>query len=417
MTPCRLPRWFGLLLCAPAAVAACPAPGPREPAPEPLPPDAAVVEPVADVAPPPPEPVAPPVDDRVLALDAGDLRTCAVTGDGRVFCWGALPCPGPTGSWLADPPGPRQVSGLPPIASIGVQGGLSCAVDRDGGVWCWGPRMGDPTACASEPQPARLDFAVAAIRMGEQGDPVPFCAETPEGDLFCFPSSVLYPTDHTCAQGDWVCNPDRAAALRVGAADEWAEPAPLHGVAVAQFEACAVTADSAALCWTQQGDEHDWRFDGHWREAGIAADVVSVQPFGAAIWALTAHGRLQVRARSTGGAWGSPVVPGTDFEPVPGLDGVVRCFDVSSGSACAVLDDGRVLCRGVATGGTADFQPVEGLAGPATAVAVGDEHACALLASGHVQCWGQNDLQQVSPDAATLEFPAATMVEGLGPAR
>ena len=57
--------------------------------------------------------------------------------------------------------------------------------------------------------------------------------------------------------------------------------------------------------------------------------------------------------------------------------------------ACALGNDGAVVCWGASESGTAT-------ATDARAIAVGARHACAIVAEGAVHCWGADDVGQVA---------------------
>ena len=69
----------------------------------------------------------------VIAVSLGMSRTCAVTIDGNVKCWGLLS--GSSGTLT-----PTDVPGLPggiTFVSAGNNGGQTCASNSSGGLWCW----------------------------------------------------------------------------------------------------------------------------------------------------------------------------------------------------------------------------------------------------------------------------------------
>jgi alpha-tubulin suppressor-like RCC1 family protein len=90
------------------------------------------------------------LDERALEntrdIALGAEHACALGNDGKVRCWGKnsegqvgpAPLTSPTCESDTCEPSPLVVPGLPPIAAIAAGGNLSCAVAGDGTLWCWG---------------------------------------------------------------------------------------------------------------------------------------------------------------------------------------------------------------------------------------------------------------------------------------
>jgi alpha-tubulin suppressor-like RCC1 family protein len=76
--------------------------------------------------------------DGVVGLGLGDLHTCAVTGEGDVFCWGE----GGEGRLghgsTSREETPRAVTGLPEVRQVVAGRAHACALAIDGSTWCWG---------------------------------------------------------------------------------------------------------------------------------------------------------------------------------------------------------------------------------------------------------------------------------------
>lgn len=70
----------------------------------------------------------PPVKDVTVEYD----RTCSITEEGDVFCWGAAK-EGPGGLIS-----PTKKQGLSNVVRLALGTRFSCALRRDGTVWCWG---------------------------------------------------------------------------------------------------------------------------------------------------------------------------------------------------------------------------------------------------------------------------------------
>ena len=85
------------------------------------------------------EAVTVPLDD-VVAVGRVDTHACAVTGEGRVWCWGfnsfgQVGLPPEVGRWIETP---VEVDGLEDARAITAGEYHNCALTEAGEVWCWG---------------------------------------------------------------------------------------------------------------------------------------------------------------------------------------------------------------------------------------------------------------------------------------
>lgn len=101
--------------------------------------------------------------EHVVQIAASGASAAVVTEGGEVYVWG----------WLADDlvPAPRQVKGLPPIASVSVGPGMvagrihTLAVGRDGSLWAWGHNQHGQLGIGTTDQamtPVRVDLPPVA---------------------------------------------------------------------------------------------------------------------------------------------------------------------------------------------------------------------------------------------------------------
>ena len=100
--------------------------------------------------------------DRVRAIDAGDMHTCALRLDGAVVCWGSNG-QGQLGSGAAAAVGgPEPVAWIQDAAQVTAGGFFSCARRNDGTAVCWGDnldgQLGDGSRASS-----RTPVAVTAV--------------------------------------------------------------------------------------------------------------------------------------------------------------------------------------------------------------------------------------------------------------
>ena len=156
---------------------------------------------------------------------------------------------------------------------------------------------------------------------------------------------------------------------------------------------------------------------------------------GTAVCVIEAERAGETRGRVI--CWGTTTAGGAlfgnyDFSSLPisqypeavgefgSIDDVID-LDHNGRSACAVREDGDVVCWGKdaflgdSTQPTLDsldfFKRIPSLSG-ATGVAVGTRHACAVDKAGSVTCWGRNDEGQLGRSSSTFDPRKVTDVTG-----
>ena len=296
-------------------------------------------------------PVALSSPERAVALAAGDAFTCALLATHNVLCWGANGS-GQTGAAPGPSTGPVQVPGVGQARAIAAGAEHACALIADGTVKCWGNN-----------------------RHGQFGGGTP--------------ASTAGPVAVPGFQG--------AKTLAAG-----------------RNHACAVTADGGVLCWGAFQTEVA-ALKAPIRVAGIAAPVT----------ALTA-GSTNACGLLTGGKvscwWGSKptgeTTPTSPFTAPEEIKGLPPAQAVAAGYAhtCALLTDGTVRCWGNnQEGQLGDGQKVNS-ATPVNVVGVqqaiwvatGLAHSCAILADKTARCWGSDSYD--APSGATYSLRSATPI-------
>jgi alpha-tubulin suppressor-like RCC1 family protein len=302
-----------------------------------------------------------------VEISAGELHTCAATGDGQIRCWGS-------NQYGQHGDGNTLLSGVDSVAGVigtflarRVTAGnqFTCGVRGAGAAACWGAgthgQLGD-SAASSSANPVAVTGLANAIAISA-GSSAHACMIDGQGGAQCWGSN---------SSGQLGNNTTISSARPVHVA---AGTAPFTGIAVGDAHTCALTANGAVNCWG-------------------AAD----------------RGQL-----GSGGTVNSPA-PGVVF-------GVSNAVGVVAGIkfACALLATGQVSCWGDNTanqlgdGGAQPFSklpvPVPGLLN-AVAISAGSSHVCALTAAGTVSCWGANTRGQIGNNSTVpASFP--TTVQGL----
>jgi hypothetical protein len=309
-------------------------------------------------------------EKEAVQIAAGRSHTCALTTDGRIWCWGGN-YSGQLGAGGWEASLAREVAGLAGLQSIGVGSSHTCAVTDDGEVRCWGDnrdgQLGDGTTqIAAFPRVVSgLDEKVVAVRGS--------CALTRSDRVLCW--GVRYETD--CTGGWW--SPIVCTSRAVPHGPEVSSLGPRSA-----FGNCQLTAPGKVLCWagtTQRA------FDVGPSE--IVAETYSCTLRGSG--ALTCEGSNsygQVGIGTT--AW----VPGPQAPRIPGTAMAIVGGDRHT---CALQTDGQVYCWGMnlygqtGTGGSnwPSRVPIEGAV---IAITGGNEHTCVLTARRGVKCWGAKAL-------------------------
>jgi alpha-tubulin suppressor-like RCC1 family protein len=274
---------------------------------------------------------------------AGWHHTCVLLEDQTVKCWGD-PTEGELGvgdAGAVDGSTPQVVPGLTGVVALGASSNAhhTCAVIEDGTVECWG---------------------------GNDNESIG-------------PDSGV---------GDFAFSPTLVSGI-----------GPMRDVGVSLNSSCAALKDNSGLqCWGV------WSWSFPWHEVALITgfDAGPVTSFnGTSTSYCAAYGDGGV------GCWGdddndvfgaSGLAPRSTPYDVPGVTGVVQVAAGGTSHACAVRNDGSVMCWGkngfgeCGTGSTSATAPptVVQNTGFVVQVAVGEEHTCVRRRDGTVACWGNN---------------------------
>ncbi len=389
--------------------------------------------------------------DDVVGLDLGARHGCALTEGGEVHCWGSHGR-GQLGlGW--DPEKlltstPRAVPGIDNAVAVAVGARHSCALSGDGLVFCWGAGAfvgdgrADPDLGASVrpfPGPVRgIDQEARAIDAG----PFSTCVVLDGGQVRCWGADyggtaspvpdlndadgVAVGTLRACAtrsSGKASCWGDNSmGALGNGTREYTDRPvdvADLSAVVeidVSAQHACARASDGATWCWGGKalGTTASLTSDRPLPLKGLSTQAIAtgddftcaVVEEGLSCWGHNRHGQLASNeARPS-------LRPRTSTPPQP-------LISLSAGKhhACGLDVAGRVWCWGDNRSGqlgngttTSGGLPVAVPDLPAAVdVAAGERHTCAATAEGTVFCWGAAGDGQLGLGASSV-LPSAQRV-------
>jgi alpha-tubulin suppressor-like RCC1 family protein len=287
---------------------------------------------------------------RYRQVAVGYDHTCAVTGAGRVHCWGltfdmqaGAPVTGETcGAGTPCLRAPRIVTNDIAFATVSPGSRHTCAIGSTQRLHCWGSNFSRALGTANADwgfrtgQPVEVDATRAFVAIS--ADDQFACALDSEGAAYCWgrPGPLGNPGTAAVGQPAAVGTAERFASITTGA-----------GIA------CGLTAAGVAHCW---------------------GDV---------------NGNGQVGAGDREPHY-SPVQVVTTLR--------FRLLVAGGAHVCAIALDNRTYCWGSNSHGQLGIAGAADALTPAavqtgetfTSLAAGGTHTCGLTAAGNAWCWGSN---------------------------
>jgi alpha-tubulin suppressor-like RCC1 family protein len=359
----------------------------------------------------------------ILTISAGFDRTCALSDDGSVYCWGSLG----TVARVTNPPCVETgcFRMRPETVALGFRarelrvasnifGDATCGISVGSQLYCWGFLVvGQDGGFLIATAPQLLSGpTISSIRVGSRH----FCGLTPAGEAYCWgdytggvrgtgePLATEFP------EPDLLSNPvDGGIAfteLTVGAANS-----------------CGLDAAGAAYCWGSEvalgnpdASLTPMEQCGYMVPPAYGScSHVPVPVAGGHSFSRIAAGHNHVCGVTTSEAvycWGGNNAGqigsgGTQRAAVPTLvplPGPAKAISLGSGFSCALLRLGQAYCWGVSAADLAGLGGEEAAAtlpapvpggGAYQAISAGFAHVCALRLSGEVDCWGDNTSGQL----------------------
>jgi alpha-tubulin suppressor-like RCC1 family protein len=305
-----------------------------------------------------------------LRLAAGQEHSCALNGAGAAFCWGAN-WGGQLGNGSTIDPGllPVPVSGAHTFTALAAGSGHTCALTGDGAVYCWGDntygQLGTGSTAASR-VPARVAAPNGAVFVSLAAGDYHSCALTATGAAWCWGSQLAgelgigaVVPDQCAVSG--VVLPCSTRPVAVSGSRTWVR------ITAGHLFTCAIAADGSAWCWGMNSAGNLGTGDLQNRtvpsavSAGPPLAAISAGAFhtcavsvtgDALCWGLAEQGQLGVGGVTPGScaaAAGSFPCVTTPAAVAGGLD--VRQLAAGFYHTCAVTTVGSVFCWGLNQGG------------------------------------------------------------------
>lgn len=187
-----------------------------------------------------------PVDTslRFSSISAGSYLTCGVTTDGEAWCWGSG-SNGKRGDGEASGIAydPRRVLGGHRFASIYAGHQHVCALTQDGKAWCWGAngsrQLGDGSNTRSaEPVEVGGGIEFTSLSLGKFHT----CGTTASGKAWCWGSN-----------GRGKAGVDRPRGGYLGTPEEVVGIENFVAIAAGHDHTCGTTSDNKVYCWGNAG--------------------------------------------------------------------------------------------------------------------------------------------------------------------
>ena len=301
-----------------------------------------------------------------VGIYASELTVCALDHSGAAWCWGDDPSqPGVPLSYLYTP---QRVRAPQAFGSLTVGRKFACGLDGGGSAWCWGENgrgqlgVGD-TAAHSSPTRVKGGLRFALLQAGFAST----CGLTTAGAAYCWGDNFL-------------------GELGTGDTLNASQPKPVAGghsytsLSGGAIHQCGVVADGSAFCWGTNASGQ--LGDG----TGTTRLVPTPVTGGLKFTLLRSHRANSIFASTCGVTTGGDVYCwGWNSKGQLGVDPALTTDPCTS-----LQPPGTNNVPGVVTN-VCSFHPLQ-VAGVTGAVAIeaGLAHNCALTAGAQLLCWGQN---------------------------
>lgn len=336
-----------------------------------------------------------------LSLGAG--HSCAVKGDGTLWCWGDNTYGEIGDGTTQNKTTPVQIAALgSDVESVSLGFDHTCAVKTDGTLWCWGRneygQLGDGTT-QDKTTPnavASLGGTVDRVALGVAHS----CAIRDDGSVECWGANS------TGQLGDGT-QTDASTPGPVAAV-----PTPVAAVDLGGFvgpgsnsHTCWLGSDTLPWC---SGENVNGQLGDGTTQDKVTPLAATTVGSGVTDLALGSRHTCAVKASAVW-CWGNnsygqlgdgtTVNKSTPFQ-LPNFGGSILSVDASSDHSCALDEDGNLFCWGRNTFGSlgdgttvnkSSPNVVSALATPVVTYAVGATHTCAIDGTDQLFCWGGNN--------------------------
>jgi alpha-tubulin suppressor-like RCC1 family protein len=360
------------------------------------------------------------IDDAIFtSVSTGNDHTCATLSNGKATCWGRNSQTelgnGSTTTPYTTLTNVLMSHGVKDISAGGGNGyGNTCAITHDGKAYCWGygnyGRLGNGLS-STNPVPSAALSTSEYTQISVGGSHA--CAVVSDGTVECWGGNAVGQL------GDGSTS-TRYTPVTVSGITNAVK------VATAETGSCAVLSDGTAKCWGsnetgQLGDGTTTTPRTTPVTVSGLSDVIDIS-IGGYTYGEYTHGGCALLRNGDVYCWGDNQIgqlgngtTGSANQSTPTkVTAISDAIAINRGSewACALIDDGTIYCWGynsvgqIGDGTTTSRSSPTQVTGITTAVALStantySTHNCAILEDGSMQCWGSDDYGQIGDGTVT----------------
>ena len=299
------------------------------------------------------------------SIAAGNIHTCALTNEGKAYCWGwnQYGQLGNNSTTNSSTPVAVQMPAGVSFQSIAAGNIHTCALTTEGKAYCWGQggsgRLGNnSTTNSSTPVAVQMPAGVSfqSITAGYAHT----CALTTTGQAYCW------------GQGDGRLGNNSTTDSRIPVAVQMPAGVSFQSIAVGSIHTCALTTTGQAYCWGYGGSGQLGNNSTTNSRIPVAVQMpagVSFQSITAGYahtCALTTEGKAYCWGQGGSGRLGNNSTTNSSTPVAVQMPAGVSFQSIAAGNihTCALTNEGKAYCWGLKLGG-------DSITGSLTPLAVG----------------------------------------------
>lgn len=354
----------------------------------------------------------PDLGEKVITIDPGSSHICAIVESGKLFCWGNNSSGQLGNGTTSDSLSPVEVTELPgEVKSVSAGAIHTCAITIDGKLYCWGDNeqgaLGNSSYIDSY-VPVKISVFSTGVR-DVIASTQRTCAIGDAGGLKCW------------GDNSYGSIGDGSTSSRSAPVDVMGLSSGVVLYTNVSLVSCALVSGGVVKCWGSD----PWYDNIALKEGVVrtSSTPLSVSGLTSGVAQLSTGYKYSCALMTTGSVkcWGNGSLGngegGASYIPVAveGLTGGVKTI-FSGGrtvgnNTCAVMDSGNVMCWGyefysdpliqVKFNLTAVDAPIFG--SNASSLSTGADHACFVTISGELKCLGSNYYGQLGVDPQEMD--------------